>query len=142
MAETHEVKQVFLDTDVILDFLMKREPFHLASSSIFELSKNDTIKLNTSACCFSNLFYIFRKIAGSAKAKQAISSLLLYLNILEVNSHTIKISLESSFNDFEDAIQYFTALNNKMDILITRNVTDFILDDIPVLTPEEFLKTL
>lgn len=141
MGKTHEMKKIFLDTDVILDFIMKREPFHLASSSILELAKQDAVKVYASASCFTNLYYVFRKIAGGNKAKQAISSMLLYLNILDVNGHVIKISLESSFSDFEDAVQYYTAINNKMDILVTRNISDYILDDIPVMLPEEFLKT-
>ncbi len=142
MGKTHEVKLVFLDTDIILDFLMKREPFHLASSSVFELAKQGIIKLNASATCFTNLFYVFRKIAGNNKAKQALNSLLIYINVLEVNSYIIKTSLESSFSDFEDAVQYYTALNNKMDILLTRNISDYIQDGIPVMKPEEFIKTV
>lgn len=121
---------------------MKREPFHLASSSVFELAKQGIIKLNASATCFTNLFYVFRKIAGNNKAKQALNSLLIYINVLEVNSYIIKTSLESSFSDFEDAVQYYTALNNKMDILLTRNISDYIQDGIPVMKPEEFIKTV
>lgn len=142
MAETHEIKNVFLDTDVILDFIMKREPFHLASGSIFEMAKHDEVRLNVSASCFTNIFYIFRKIAGNEKAKHAISSLLIFINVLEVNSYIVKTAVESPFNDFEDAVQYFTATNNQIDILITRNISDYILDDIPVMTPDEFLKTI
>jgi len=136
------VKRIFVDTDVILDFLMKREPFHLASAGIFELAKNGEVALAASASCFTDIFYIFRKIAGNDKAKQAINLLLIYVEVLEVNSNIIKKSTESLFEDFEDAVQYFTALNSKMDVLLTRNITDYVLDDIPVMKPDEFLKSL
>jgi len=67
---------------------------------------------------------------------------LIYVEVLEVNSNIIKKSTESLFEDFEDAVQYFTALNSKMDVLLTRNITDYVLDDIPVMKPDEFLKSL
>lgn len=142
MGKTPEVKKIFLDTDVILDLIMEREPHHISSAMIFELAKQKEIMLHTSAVCFTNIFYIFRKIASANKAKTVINSLLLYISILDVNSYIVTSSLNSKFNDFEDAVQYFTAVNGNMNIFITRNISDYVMNDIPVMTPKEFLNTL
>ena len=133
------MKKVFVDSDVIIDLLIKREPFDENSKLLFQSGKNGSLKLYTSSDCITNIFYVLRKISNSAKAKEAIIRVLNYVSVLMVDEKIIRKALSSNMIDFEDAVQFLTALNNKIDYFVTRNVSDFKSKEIPVITPVEFL---
>jgi len=133
------MNKVFIDSDIILDLLMEREPYYLSAAKLFTLIEKGTIKAFVSPLIFSNLFYILRKITSKERAKNSLRKLKFLVNILDVNEYIIELSLESDFNDFEDAIQYYTALENKIDCLITRNKKDYKKSLIIVCTAEEYL---
>jgi len=71
-----------------------------------------------------------------------LRKLKTFMNILSIDERVIEQSLNSEFNDFEDAIQYFTAVNNGITLIITRNKTNYKRSKVDVLTAEEFLKSL
>lgn len=89
---------------------------------------------------FSNLYYILRKLKGHAEALALLGKLKLLVRVSTVSESEIQSALSSSFGDFEDAIQHFTArTEGGISAIITRNKADYFDSDIPVLSPEEFL---
>ncbi len=132
-------KKIFIDSDIILDMLCKREPFYKDSAEIFNLSEKKKIELLTSPVVFANIFYILRKLLGTSKAKNAIKCLRDLVGVLCINEKITDLALNSNFFDFEDALQYFASKENNIEILLTRNIKDYIENDITVLTPKQFL---
>ena len=133
---------VFVDSDIILDLLAQREPFYVYAAKLFTLVDQRKIKVFTSPLVFANLHYILRKHKSNDFALQSLRKLKTLVKILPINSKVIEQALNSEFTDFKDAIQYFTALNNKVKILLTRNKTDYKRSKITISTAEEFIKTL
>jgi len=134
--------ELFIDADVIIDFLIDRKPHSREAAVIFTLIEQKKIKGYASSLTFSNLYYILRKIESHNKVKSKLESLSQIVGILKVGEQTIKDALASDFPDFEDSIQYFSALDSrKIDIIITRNIKDYKKSDLPVMTPGDYLKT-
>ena len=137
------MENVFIDTDVIVDFLTDRKPFSLESAKIFSLIDQKKIKGCVSSLSFSNLYYVLRKFGTHRKVINSLQELSELVDVLKVDSDIVKSALTSDFKDLEDSIQYFTALEYKrIDCIITRNIKDFKDSSLPVMTPETFLATL
>jgi predicted nucleic acid-binding protein len=133
---------LFIDTDVIIDFLIDRKPHSREAAIIFTLIEQKKIKGYASSLTFSNLYYVLRKIESHNKVKSMLESLSQIVGILKVEERTIKEALASDFPDFEDSIQYFSALDSKkIDVIITQNTRDYKKSDIPIMTPADYLKT-
>lgn len=133
---------VFIDSDIILDLLAKREPHYIYSSRLFTLIDKKEIVAFTSPLIFANLHYLLRKLTSNASALKSLRKLKALIKVLPIDEKVIEQALNSEFSDFEDAIQYFTAVNNGITLLLTRNKKDYKKSKISVLTAEEFLKTL
>ena len=134
---------LFIDTDVIIDFLIDRKPFSREAAIIFTLIEQKKLKGYASSLTFSNLYYVLRKFESHNKVISKLDSLSKMLTILKVEEQTIKKALASGFPDFEDSIQYFCAIENKkIDVIITRNTKDYKKSDISVMTPGDYLKTV
>jgi len=132
---------LFIDTDVIIDFLIDRRPHSREAAIIFTLIDNKKMRGYASSLTFSNLYYILRKLESHNKVIAKLDSLSKMVNILRVDEQIIKNAISSSFPDFEDTIQYFSALDSKkIDVIITRNTKDYKNSGIPVMTPGDFLK--
>jgi len=97
-------------------------------------------KESVSSLCFSNLNYILSKQKNTSEARKILSRFKVLVNVLPVDDKVIELALNSDFRDFEDAIQYYCAIENGIHILVTRNLKDFKQAKIPVLTAEEFIK--
>ncbi len=134
---------IFIDTDVIIDFLIDREPHSREAAIIFTLIEKKKLKGFVSSLTFSNLYYILKKIESHNKVIAKLDSLSRLLTILKVDQQTIKYAIASGFTDFEDSIQYYCAHDFKrIDVIITRNIKDYKGSEIPVLTPAEYLKMI
>jgi predicted nucleic acid-binding protein len=134
---------LFIDTDVIIDFLIDRKPFSRESAIIFTLIEQKKLKGYVSSLTFSNLYYVIRKFESHNKVISKLDSLSKMVSILKVEEQTIKSAILSGFPDFEDSIQYFCAIEfKKVDVIITRNTKDYKNSDIPIMTPGDFLKTI
>jgi predicted nucleic acid-binding protein len=134
--------KTFIDSDIILDLLQERKPFFKDALTLFALIEKGKIHGYVSPLIFSNLYYILRKFRN---AKFAVSSLLrlkLLVKILPVNEKIIDLALSSDFKDFEDAIQYYCALENNIPHFITRNKRDYRETDLVICNPKEFLKII
>jgi predicted nucleic acid-binding protein len=134
---------LFIDTDVIIDFLIDRKPHSREAAIIFTLIEQKKLKGYASSLTFSNLYYVLRKVESHNKVIAKLDSILKLLTILKVDQQTIKNAIASGLSDFEDSIQYNCALDyKKIDVLITRNIKDFKKSEIPVMTPSDYLKTV
>ena len=133
--------KVFLDSDIILDFLLKREPFFIEALQLFILKEKEDFKLYTSAIIISNVYYISSKQFPKPLIKQKIKELASIIQIVDSTRQSIYQSFESDFSDFEDAIQYHTALESKCTFFITRNTKDYKkAKNMRVLTASQFCK--
>lgn len=137
------MKDLFIDTDVIIDFLIDRKPFSREAAIIFTLIEQRKLKGHISSLTFSNLYYVLRKFESHNKVISKLNSLSKLGIILKVDDQTIRNALTSGFRDFEDSIQYFCALDSKkIDVIITRNIKDYRSSELPVMSPGDFLKTM
>lgn len=130
---------VFVDTDIILDLLTKRDPFYQPAARLFSLVERGEMKACVSSLTFANLFYILRKELSAKKAVDVLKKLRQLVTVLAVDDRIIGQALDGGFTDFEDAIQYQTALSKEVSWLITRNIKDYRKPVITVCTAEEFL---
>jgi len=133
--------KVFLDTDVILDLNLKREPYFLNAVQVFKASRR--FQYSTSSLSIANAFYFIRKAYDTRQAKHDLEEISHHLKILDVRESTIHKALKilfDSFNDFEDAVQYNACLENNVECIITRNGKDFSNASIPVYSPKLFLE--
>ena len=135
------MNKYFVDTDVILDLLSQRVPHFHFSAVLFSLAEMGKFELYTSPTVMVNTFYILRKNLGNENAKNALRKLRIILHVIDSSEKVLDLALNSNFNDFEDAIQYYTALNADIQTIITRNLMGYKTADILVQTPEMFLVT-
>jgi len=137
------MKKLFLDTNIIIDLLAKREPYYKHAAQIFSLADKSKVQLFVSALSFANTNYILQKGMKPDKVKQILRKLKLIVNLISLDDKIVGLSLnDTEFKDYEDAIQYFSALENGMDVIITRNLKDFQKSKIPTLTAEQFLQQI
>jgi len=135
------MRSLLIDTNIILDLLAKRDPFYDFAAEIFSLADTKKIRLYTSSVSIINTNYILSKILSEKDAREILRKFRILVKVLSCDEKIIDLGLNSSFKDYEDAVQYFTAIENQMDGILTRNVKDFKSSKIPVMTPEEFLKS-
>ncbi len=132
----------FIDSDVLLDVVTGRLPFSREAGAIFTLIEKNRLRGYASSLSFSNLYYVLRKHASHARVIKSLMNLSDLLEILEVDQHAVKLALKSGFKDFEDALQCYSAQSNpEINVILTRNIKDFALSELPVMTPETFLRT-
>lgn len=131
--------KVFVDTDVCIDLLSGRKPFNKTAEILFSLADIGKIKIYISALSFANIDYVLRSQYSTTHSRQIIGKFKTIVNVLPVDSKTIDLAIASDFTDFEDAIQYYCAIENNLTTLITRNIKDYKRATIKVITPETFI---
>lgn len=132
--------KVLLDTNVVLDVLLKRQPYYFASSEIFIHSSKNNIQLFITSTIVTDLYYILSKFLSKKKAKEFLKNLLEIVDVCGVDRTIILEAMSSDFEDLEDAVQYFSSKLENIDVIVTRNKKDFKLSEIKVLTPTEFIR--
>jgi len=135
-------RRIFIDSDIILDLLCKRDPFYSFAAEVFTLGDTKKIELVTTSLVFANVFYILRKLLGIEKAKELLRKLRIIISVVSVDEKVVDLALNSKFTDFEDGLQYFTARENNIKIILTRNVKDYKEKELLIQTPEEYLKSV
>ena len=135
-------QRIFVDTNIILDLLTRRAPYYAAAARLFSAIEKGRVEACTSSLSYANLHYILRKEVGSPKAIEVLKNLRKLLPVLPVGDAVIDQALDSAFTDFEDAIQYHTALAGNITYLVTRNQKDFRTATIPVVAAAELLAHL
>ncbi len=135
------MKNVLINSDVILDFFLDREPFCKNASLILTLCEKKKIKGFVTPVIVSNVFYMLRKISKREIVIARLKELISFVDVIDINKEFVIQALNSKFNDFEDALQNYAAeQSRKIDAIITRNTKDYKHSSLNVLTPTEFLK--
>lgn len=134
--------KLFFDTNVMLDLLGERDPFYISSAKIATLADKRKLTIIVSALSYGTISYFLSKYYGEEKMKDKLRKFKVISEICELDALIIEKGLNSDFPDFEDSLQYFSALRTDCDIIITRNARDFKKSQIPVMTPDEFLNSI
>jgi len=134
---------LFLDTNVLIDFLADRKPFSESAGKLFTLSLNKKVRIFISAISYNNVYYILKQSLTHKETIKLLTELSEMTEVIDLTKNVLTNAMKSEFKDFEDAIQYYSALtNSKIEKIVTRNTKDFKLSEIPVMTPEEVLGSL
>jgi predicted nucleic acid-binding protein len=129
---------LFIDTNIIIDFLSDRKPFSTTATALFERAARKTVRLYIAAITYNNTYYILRKHLPHKTCISTLKNLTQLAEIVDTDAQIIHAALDSRFGDFEDAIQYYTAYSmGTMAAIITRNPKDFKSSEIPVWSPEQ-----
>ncbi len=141
MKRSENMNKAFIDTDVILDFLIAREPFAMDAARIFSLSEKKQILICTTGLVFSNAYYILRKLGPHKKVIEKLTQLARLVDVIGLPETAVINALESQFNDFEDALQNYAASSENVKTIITRNTKDYKYSELSVMTPDQYLKS-
>ncbi len=137
------MKKVFADTNIVIDLLSRREPFFEEAAMLFSYADKKQIELSISSLTIANTSYALLRQMHSNKAKSILRKLRLIVNILPIDDKIIGLALnDETFIDFEDGLQYFTAVENEQDLIITRNLKDFRNSKLPAMTAKQFIESL
>lgn len=132
---------VFLDSNIILDILLKNADFYEESKKVLELSDSKPIDFYVSAASITDIFYILNKrLNNKEETKRHLQDLLEIVSVAGIDETCIKNALNSSWKDFEDAVQHESSIQIGADYLVTRNTDDFKSSMVRIISPSEFLK--
>jgi len=133
--------RLFIDSDVILDLVLQREEHFEFAQQLFEQYQQGKCLLFSSSIVVANLHFIIRKLHDVKFANISVSFVSRHFKIIDASNEDVESSIQSKFSDFEDGVQYFSALSSKkIDALITRNVKDYKHSQLPVFTPKQWCK--
>ena len=137
------MKKLFVDTNIVIDLLSRREPFFEEAATVFSLADKKQIKLAVSSLTIANTSYALLRQMDSNKAKSILRKLRLIVKILPLDDKIVGLALnDETFSDFEDGLQYFTAIENGQEMIITRNLKDFRNSKLPTMTAKQFIATI
>lgn len=136
------MQKIFLDTNIILDFLGERENFYEPAAKLMTHADKKELEIFTTTTSITNVFYILSKFEGQKVAWEKVRKFKLICGISIMDDEVVEKALNSDFKDFEDALQYFSAVVTNCEIIITRNEKDFKKAEVPVMDAESFLLTL
>jgi len=137
------MKKVLLDTNIVIDLLAKREPFYQEAAKIFTLADRKVINLFVSALSFANVNYVLLRQRKPEEAKLILRKLKLLVGVLSLDEKIISLSLnDNDFKDYEDALQYYSAIENDIEVIISRNLKDFQNSKLPVMTADQFINSI
>jgi predicted nucleic acid-binding protein len=132
--------KLLIDTNIVIDLLAKRQPFYTDAAVLFSLADKGQLNLFVSSLTVANTHYVLSKFQDSEKARMILRRFKVLVSVLDLNDKLIDLALnDTTFKDFEDSLQYYTALENSLDVIITRNLKDFKPSKLPVMTAGEFL---
>ena len=134
--------RVLLDTDVVPDLILDRQPFVQASIELFELHEQGRLDIFISAITPINGFYITRKNKDIGTARQAVDELLAKVAVCPLDQRILEQGRKTPFKDYEDAVQHASALASGLDAIVTRNLKDYKNATLPVFSPTDFLAKL
>ncbi|MCL2097716.1 MAG: PIN domain-containing protein [Bacteroidales bacterium] len=137
------MKRVLLDSNVILDFLLRREPNYVDAQDIIKEIVNGNVEGYITASMATDVFYLLQKTNGKAFALNSLDDLLIILDVLTVYRDDVYSALYSGWDDFEDALQAHVAVRSGMDMIVTRNINDYKrAKDIDIVLPNDFYQYL
>jgi predicted nucleic acid-binding protein len=134
--------RVLIDTNVCLDAALRRGPFAAAATEILSRSESGEFTGFIAAQSFDTIFYLLAKRYNRANVYKALKGLCKAVRVSPVNEQVIDQALDLNWKDFEDAVQYISAIQTGCQAVVTRNTDDFIGSKLPVFTPKEFLEQI
>jgi predicted nucleic acid-binding protein len=135
--------KIFLDTNVIIDFLADRKPYSKYAFQIFEFANQNKVQLYTSPHAIVTTHYLLKKHIDEKSLRKILLNLCDFVSLISIDSQIIQNSLRSNMKDFEDAVQMLTASKeSNINFIVTRNIKDFKHSPIPSLTPDEFCEKM
>lgn len=132
--------KVLIDTNVVMDVLLRREPFFADAQQVWSLAERGRIDGLVCAVTFPNIFYIVRKLHGATRAAAVLKMLRDSFTAATLDEGVTNQAIDAGFADFEDALQYFSAIRSDAQCIVSRNPGDFPKSGCPVLMPREFLE--
>jgi len=137
------MKNIFLDTNIIVDLIADRPPFSKYAIELFSLAENNKIKLYTSSHSLATTHYLLKKYIEEKDLRVILHNLLEFITIIPVDLDVLRKGLNSNHKDFEDAVQIYCASTiNGMEYIVTRNIKDFKNSEIPAFLPNEIVAKL
>lgn len=137
------MKRIFVDTNIVIDLLSRREPFFEEAATLFSQADKKVIELTVSSLTIANTSYALLRQMDSNKAKTILRKLRLIVKVLPLDDKIIGLALnDDTFSDFEDGLQYFTAIENRQELIITRNLKDFKSSRLTTMTARQFIETI
>lgn len=136
------MQKLFLDTNIVVDFLGEREEVYRSAARVMTLADQKKIKIFTTSNTISTSYYLLSKYESPKAALEKIRKFKVLCSVSAMSDEVIDKVIASDFKDFEDAIQYFSAIATHCDLIITRNGKDFKNALIPVMNAESFLQTM
>ena len=136
------MKKILLDTNIVLDLLARRMPNYNEAAELFSLADNKIIRLSISSLSLANTQYVLSRFKPQVEARKILRIFKVLVQVLSFDNKIADLALNSDLKDFEYAIQYYTAIENEQDLIVTRDLTGYKDSKIPVLTAGEFIKTL
>ena len=137
------MKNIFVDTNIVIDLLSRRKPFFEEAAILFSLADKNQIKLSVSALTIANTSYALLRCMDSNKAKSILQKLKLIIHILPLDDRIIELALnDDAFSDFEDGLQYFTAVEYQQELIVTRNLKDFKKSKLPTMTARQLIEII
>jgi len=133
------MEKLLVDTNIILDLLSKREEFYQEAQQLFTLADTKQVELYVSSLLFANTYYLLSKFQNREEARKTLIKFKLLVHVAPLDDRIVELALLSDFKDFEDEIQYHTALENGINIIISQNKKDFKTSKLPVMTAKEYL---
>lgn len=134
--------RVFLDTNIVLDALMRREPFADAAAAIFEAGAADDISLQIAATSLKDIFYIYSKHCGQEQAHARLKDLIVLCAICAIDFPVCQDALHSTEPDFEDALVMTSAAFEFSDFLVTRDAAAFKGSEVRKISPDDFVRLM
>lgn len=136
------MKTIFADTNIVIDLLEKREPFYKDAVRLFTLAYQKKLEIYVSGCTFTTASYLLRKHSPE-DIKSLLSNFRQIAKVSPIDENVIDLAIASNFDDYEDAVQHFSALSVAAEAIVTRNEKDFIGHSLlPVMSPSKFLNEL
>lgn len=135
-------KRIFLDTNVMLDFLGERNPFYDSIARVLSFLESHKFAIIVSPISYATVSYFLSKSEGKKNAIEKLRMFNAISQVCTIDEQTIEKGLSSGFADFEDGLQFYNALESKCDIILTRNAKDFKKSTLPIMSPIEYLNSL
>jgi|SRR5690606_29963789 len=133
--------KIFLDANLLVAVLNRQYPLFTYAAKILSLSEKPKYELYTSPICLAIAFYFAEKKSGTQQAKQKIATLSKHIQVTSVDEEAVKLAVQNvAVNDFEDGLEYYSAIGSDCEVIITEDVSDFYFSEIPVCNSEAFLE--
>ena len=134
------MSRILIDTNIVIDLLSRREKFYDEAADLFSRADKNELKLTISSLTFANINYILTKLKSAKEAREILRKFKVLVELLALDDKITELALsDDNFPDFENGLQYYSAIENQIDVIITRNKKDFKNSKVSVLTAKEFL---